>query len=254
MLKSWRKSAIVVLFVVIAYTCARSPGCAQTIVMARTSPAGNGKQRACAAAPASLLLLKQGAANSSNTGQAGMTPATLTAAEKMRRAFKVAFLSPGGYAFAGITAAITEAHERRQPQKSTDDRVADGFSRFAINFGTLSADTLLGDGLYAVLLKQDPRYRPSGKHGFGPRALYAASRVFVAYGDDGRKLPNYSRLGGSLSASALANIWERSTPGHDRIGVGPTFRRFGTDVGFTMLQNILLREFWPDIKRKLGHK
>ncbi len=247
MLKSLHKSSHVMLLLVAAFSCGHAVVCAQELTPAHTLLADS-----AVAAPIPPPARQSAASNGAGQTSSSLPP--LTADEKMRRAFKVAFLSPGGYAFAGITAAITEAHERQQPQKSSDDRVADGFSRFAINFGTLSADTLLGDGLYAVILKQDPRYRPSGKHGFGPRALYAASRVFVAYGDDGRTMPNYSRLGGSLSASALANIWERSTPGHDRIGVGPTFRRFGTTVGFNMLQNILFKEFGPDIKRKLGHK
>ncbi|MEJ7708584.1 MAG: hypothetical protein WKF84_01700 [Pyrinomonadaceae bacterium] len=70
-------------------------------------------------------------------------------------------------------------------------------------------------------------------------------------GDNGRLQPNYSRLGGNISASALANIWERSTPGRDRIGVGPTFKRFGTSVGFDVLSFVVFREFLADIKRKL---
>ena len=113
---------------------------------------------------------------------------------------------------------------------------------------------MLGSGVYPVIFKQDPRYYPSLKKGFGPRAAHAASRVFVTYGDNGRAQPNYSRLAGNFSAAALANIWERSTPGRDRIGTGPTLRRFGYSIGFDILNNVVFREFWPDIMRKLGKK
>ncbi|PYS89749.1 MAG: hypothetical protein DMF64_16740 [Acidobacteria bacterium] len=192
------------------------------------------------------------AAPTNTTGQTNFAP--LTADEKMKRALKSAFLSPAGYAFTALSATITEARERRQPQKTTEDRVADGLSRFAIDFGTYSTSVMFGTGIYPVIFKQDPRYRPTSKKGFGARTLYAASRVFVAYTDDGRREPNYSNLGGDLTASALANIWERNTPGRRRIGVRPTFTRFGSSLGFDMLNNIVFKEFWPDIKKKFGHK
>ena len=88
---------------------------------------------------------------------------------------------------------------------------------------------------------------------FKSRLLYAASRVFVAESDEGNLQPNISRLGGNLTASALSNIWERNTPGRDRIGVGPTFGRFTRMIGFDVL-GFVMAEFGPDIKRKLLKK
>ena len=175
------------------------------------------------------------------------TPATftpLTSDEKMRRAFKSAFLTPEAYALPLVSAIITEAGEDDLPHKDTDDRVADGLSRFAIKFGRRSTSVLLSNGVYASLFKQDPRYeRADPNKGFAARALHAASRVFVTRGDTGRHQPNYSRFAGQLSGSALSNLWEQSTPGHDRIGVDATFRRFGTSFITGMALNIV-REFF----------
>ena len=109
-------------------------------------------------------------------------------------------------------------------------------------------------GVYPAIFHQEPRYQPSGKQGFKSRLLYAVSQVFVTENDHGDLQPNISRLGGDLTASALANIWERNALHHDRIGVGPTFRRFGSMVGFDVINFIVLREFGPDIKRKLLKK
>ncbi|MDQ3134951.1 MAG: hypothetical protein M3Q76_09120 [Acidobacteriota bacterium] len=181
--------------------------------------------------------------------QGGNTLVPLTAEEKLKFGFRSAFLNPTSYAFTAINAAITEASEDDQPQKTTEDRVADGLSRFARSFSTRGIKSILGSGVYPALLKQDPRYQPSGKKGFSPRAAYAISRIFVIKGDNGNDQPNISRLGGTLSASALANIYERSTPGHDRIGVGPTFKRFGTSIAFDMIQFVVFREFSPEIKK-----
>ena len=186
--------------------------------------------------------------------QATPEPTPLTAHAKMSRATRSAFLNPAAYAFTAVGAAITESREEDQPQKDTSDRFADGLSRFAINFATRTTSTMFSNGIYPALFKQDPRYFPSNKKGFGPRTAYAMSRVFVARGDNGRAQLNISRLGGSLTASALANVWERNTPGHIRIGARPTFRRFGYSVGYGMLSNIVFKEFWPDIMRLLKKK
>jgi hypothetical protein len=185
--------------------------------------------------------------NLARSGGQQTTAAThtpLTSEQKMRRAFRSAFFTAEAYAVPLLSAIITEAGEDDLPHKDTDDRVADGLSRFAIHFGRRSTAVILSNGVYASLFKQDPRYeRADPNKGFGARALHAASRVFITRGDDdGRHQPNYSRFAGQLSASALSNLWEQNTPGHDRIGVAPTFRRFGTSFITGAALNVI-REF-----------
>lgn len=173
----------------------------------------------------------------------------LTGEEKMRRAAKSAFLSPGGYARVAFSSVMTQWNEDTQPQKSTEDEVADGASRFAINFGRRATRTLLGSGVFPILFRQDPRYeRAEVGTGAGKRAAHAVSRVFVTRGDSGRHQPNISSWAGSLSSSALSNLWERSTPRHDRIGADATFKRFANSFLNDSINNVV-REFWPDIKK-----
>jgi hypothetical protein len=249
MVKSLFRAALIVLCV--TFICAgwRMIACAQDKPAAQVTH-GDSTQEATGAAPQTPAP-KPGAPVAANR-QINFAP--LSADEKLKHAFKSAFFNPLPYAFTAIDATITEARERHQPQKTTGDRFADGLSRFAIDFGTNSAGVMFTSGIYPAIFKQDPRYRPANRKGFGARAVYAASRVFVGDADDGRREPSYSNLGGDLTASALANIWERNTPGRRRIGVGPTFVRFGSFIGFDMLNNIVFKEFWPDIKKKLGHK
>lgn len=185
------------------------------------------------------------------TGTAATTITPLTAGEKMSRAFKSAFISPRAYILPGVSAIITEVGEDDLPHKDTDDRVADGLSRFAINFGTRSTSTLLSSGVYASLFRQDPRNYRSDSKSIGARALFAASRVIVTRGDNGKTQPNYSRFAGQLSASALSNLWQQSTPGNDRIGADATFRRFGASFVGGAIFNVI-SEFLPDIKKIFG--
>ena len=186
---------------------------------------------------------------SQGQGQNGATPnwTPLTGEEKMKRAAKTVFLSPFGYASTAFSAALTEYTEDDLPNKTNEDRFADFASRFAIRFTTRATNTLLGSGVFPVLFKQDPRYVPAakGKNVF-KRAAHAASRVFVTNDDEGNLEPNYSRWAGAFSSSAIANLYEQSTPGRDRIGTDATFRRFGTSFTSGMVNNII-REFLPDL-------
>jgi hypothetical protein len=174
-------------------------------------------------------------------------PAPLKAGEKVGGAFRGAFLSPVPYAMSAFSAGITQLREDRQPQKDNADEVADWGSRTARSFAMRTTSTVFSSGIYPALFKQDPRYEPSRSKRFGPRALHALGRVFVTRDDDGKLEPNYSRFAGAFTASALANVWERSTPGHDRIGTDATLRRFGRSFISASISNVFLKEFGPDI-------
>ncbi|HEX8071081.1 MAG TPA: hypothetical protein VF546_14085 [Pyrinomonadaceae bacterium] len=245
MSKSTRHTSLAVLLFVSAAACAR--------VRAQTPPAPQPSSTPSPAADAT--------AQPSPTPSPQLKPdditlwyaaPPLTPRQKMKRAARSAFLSPVPYAFAATGALITEARERDQPHKDSGDRFADGLSRFAINFATRSTGTMFSSGIYPVLFKQETRYSRSARSGFGPRVLHAARHTFVTYHDGWREESNYSRLAGNLTAAALANIWERDTPGRRRVGVGPTFRRFGYSLVFGMASDIVFKEFWPDIKQNLG--
>ncbi|HVF44286.1 MAG TPA: hypothetical protein VM936_14785 [Pyrinomonadaceae bacterium] len=181
------------------------------------------------------------------TKQNPALPAPLTAGEKISRAFRGALLSPVPYAVSAFNAGITQLGEDRLPHKDNGDEVADWGSRTARVFATRTTSTVFIRGVYPALFKQDPRYERSSSKKVGPRVAHALGRVFVTRDDDGNLEPNYSRFAGALTGSAMANIWERSTPGHDRIGADATLRRYGRSFISAAIGNIVIREFGPDI-------
>ena len=130
------------------------------------------------------------------------------------------------------------------PHKDGGDEVADWGSRAARNFATRSTTAVFTNGVYPALFKQDPRYDPSHHKGFGRRALHAVSRVFVTRDDEGHLEPNYSRFAGVMTASALSNLWEHSTPGRDRIGTDATLRRFALSFATGSLNNIVFKGWY----------
>ena len=201
---------------------------------------------------ASLLACAQATQTQQSTTpptQGQSRPAPLTPGGKIERALRGAFLSPVPYATAAFNAGVTQIGEDYPPQKGTDDKLADWGSRTARVFATGTAYRIFGNGLYPALFKQDPRYEPARSRKFGKRLGHAVSRLFVTRDDDWNLEPNYSRFAGAATSSALANVWERSTARHDRLGADATLRRFGMSFLSGAVGNII-REFAPDIFKR----
>ncbi len=175
-------------------------------------------------------------------GQTQNRPTPLTAEGKIKRAFRGAFLNPIPYGTAAFNAGITQLGEDYPPHKNTDDKLADWGSRTARVFATGTTYRVFGNGFYPALFKQDPRYERSKSKKFASRLGHAVSRLFVTRDDDWNLEPNYSRFAGAATSSALANVWERSTPKHDRIGADATLKRFGNTFISGAIGNIF-REF-----------
>jgi hypothetical protein len=87
------------------------------------------------------------------------------------------------------------------------------------------------------------------KGGFNRRFYHALNRLFVTRTDSGETHFNYSESIGNAAAAAMSNIYH---PAEDR-----TAARNASTFGFLILYDGLsneLKEFWPDIRRKVFHK
>jgi len=123
-----------------------------------------------------------------------------------------------------------------------------GMQGWGKRLGATLADTesrrFLQTYLFSTVLHQDPRYFPSTKKSVIGRAWYAATRVLVTKGDNGRDQFNASEFLGALSTSALQNAYY---PQHYRT-VDATMDRF-TGALSSDATSAILREFTPDLKR-----
>jgi hypothetical protein len=136
----------------------------------------------------------------------------------------------------------------------TDQHAAfgQGVKGYSERLGGAVADQLIGnmltESIMPSLLHEDPRYFRRGRGGIWSRTGYAASRVLVAKNDHGNWTFNFAEVGGNAMSAAIANAYY---PGERRLGDNLT--RFSTQMGTDALSQIL-KEFWPDIKRKyFGH-
>jgi len=88
-----------------------------------------------------------------------------------------------------------------------------------------------------------------GKGKFSQRFFYGWKRLFVTPTDSGSMRFNYSESVGNAAAAAISNVYH---PAEDR-----TAGRNATTFGFLILYDGLaneLKEYWPDIRRKVFHK
>jgi hypothetical protein len=153
---------------------------------------------------------------------------------------------PIEFPYVGILAGINQAENQ-------DPSYGQGFKGYAKRYGAGFADTtvenFMAGAVIPSLLHEDPRYFQSGKGGFWHRAGYAASRMIITRTDSGKRQFNYSEWGGSAVAAAISVTYH---PAQDRNAAS------AANVWVTQLWGDALsfeiKEFWPDIKRKLHHK
>jgi hypothetical protein len=153
---------------------------------------------------------------------------------------------PIEFPYVGTIALIDQA-------ENTDPSFRQGFVGYAKRYGAAYADTTIENfmvgAVFPTLLHQDPRYYQLGKGGFWRRAGHAALQVFITRTDSGKKQFNYSEWAGSAVAAALSETYH---PPQDRNALNSAniwlTQLWGDAVGFEV------KEFWPDIKRKLHKK
>jgi hypothetical protein len=125
-------------------------------------------------------------------------------------------------------------------------------ARYASSYGYVLTQNAIAFSLDSAL-HIDPRYHASGKSEFWDRVKYALKKTAITDADDGGHTFNWSAIGGHLVAAQLSEGWHP-----DRTSsVGGGFARAGIGIGGTavsnMLREFMLREFWPDIRRKFRH-
>jgi hypothetical protein len=143
--------------------------------------------------------------------------------------------------FSGI-AQMTNAHPS----------FGQGLEGYAHRYGTAIADQDIGnymtEAIMPTLLREDPRYFRRGTGSIKGRIFYAATRVAVAKTDKGNNTFNFSEFLGNGMTASIGNAYYP-----DEVGFGDTMQRMFTQIGTDSISNVL-KEFWPDVKRKYFNK
>jgi hypothetical protein len=167
----------------------------------------------------------------------------LSVGEKFKTTARSSF-DPVTFFWHGAQAGISQAHN----SESAYGQGAEGYAkRFAQNFADGTIENFTTQAIFPSLLHEDPRYFQSGKGGVKGRIIYALKCIAVTRTDSGQSQINYSEFLGS-STAALISTYSYHPKG-DRNLVNAT-SVWAWEVGYDTLNN-LIKEFWPDIRRKL---
>jgi len=150
------------------------------------------------------------------------------------------------YPFIGFLAAIDQANN--SPQSWGQGWGAYG-QRYGASFADNCMATYMTSAIFPSLLREDPRYYQQGRGRSSSRAWYSFGRLFVARTDSGHPRFNYSEFLGNAAAAGISNLYHAP---EDR-----TFARNMGTLGMLVMWDGVsneLREFWPDIRRKVFHK
>lgn len=122
-----------------------------------------------------------------------------------------------------------------------------GVEGYAKRLGTSYCDQVVGnmmtEGIFPVLLKEDPRYFRMAHGPVSKRLWYSVSRILVTKTDSGKTTVNFAELMGNATAAGIGLSYypdSRNAPDY--------LQNWGTQLGTDAFSQVL-KEFWPDVKR-----
>ena len=153
---------------------------------------------------------------------------------------------PYEFVIVGLVAGIHQA-------ENSDAPFGQGMQGYAKRYGAGFADQAIGNmmtgAVFPSLLRTDPRYYRMGEGTIRQRLRYSLTRILITRTDSGHRAFNLSELGGSASGAAISNLYY---PAQDRT-VSNNLTTWATQIAIDCFGNEL-KEFWPDIHRKLSKK
>ena len=165
----------------------------------------------------------------------------LTARQKIAIAAKDSFDIPV-YPTAGLFACLYQIEN----QNPSFGQGMQGYAkRFVTAYGDQTIGNMMTEGLVPALIHADPRYFRLGEGGKLHRTLYALEQIVVTKMDSGHRTFNFEEWGGNAAAAAISNAYYPDTR-----TASDNVQKLLIDCGTDAFSNVL-KEFWPDVKRKL---
>jgi hypothetical protein len=146
-----------------------------------------------------------------------------------------------------LSSAFAAGIDQAEDSDPSYGQGAEGYGRrFGAEFTDQATSRFFKEFAYPSIFSEDPRYYRLAHGPAGKRLLHAMEHAVVAHRDDGTRMFNFSEWLGTSSAVVLTNTYH---PDYQR-----GFSAAAERVSYAILQDIgfdVLREFWPEISRKL---
>lgn len=179
--------------------------------------------------------------------------------------FKVVALSSFDYVNLPWWGGLAAVSQARNSEPGYGQGWVSYGKRYGATMGDSVVENLMVGAAFPSVLRQDPRFYQSENGGFFTRSGYAMSRIVVTRSDSGHAQFNYSEIFGSATAAAVSTYTYHPSSKHISTPANPhkfvpsdrtvsnTASVWGTQVGLDTF-TIMVKEFWPDVHRKLSHK
>jgi len=167
-----------------------------------------------------------------------------------RRKFYIASKDSFDYPVYLTSALFAGLYQVENSNPSFGQGVKGYAKRLASSYGDQAVGNLMTEAIFPSLLQEDPRYfrLGSGRGTTWHRVGYAVTRVFVVRTDKGKWDFNYSEWLGNTTTVAISNLYYPDTR-----TAADNAQKLCIQVGTDALSQVM-KEFWPDIKRKLSKK
>jgi hypothetical protein len=130
-------------------------------------------------------------------------PPPLDAKQKLELAAR-GTVDPFSFAISAVVAGVEQADDALPGYHQGWEGYGKRYGATYVNFASA---TMLRDGLFPAIFRQDPRYYYRGTGTKTSRALYALSTAVISRGDNGRRQINISGMLGNFSAAALTQLY-----------------------------------------------
>jgi len=178
------------------------------------------------------------------TADASQEGVAISARQKLAIASKDSF----DYPLVLLAAALAGISQLGDQNPSFGQGVKGYAHRLVTGYADQAMGNMFTEGLFPVMLHEDPRYFRRGTGSVGSRTGYALTRIFVTKTDSGGSRFNYSEWLGNATGVAISNAYYPD--GRDwSDNATKLLEQCATDA-----LSQVLKEFWPDIKRKWFHK
>ena len=167
-----------------------------------------------------------------------------------RRKFYIASKDSFDYPVYLTSALFAGLYQVENSNPSFGQGVKGYAKRLASSYGDQAVGNLMTEAIFPSLLQEDPRYFRLGSGGGTTwhRVGYALTRVFVVRTDKGKWDFNYSEWLGNTTTVAISNLYYPDTR-----TAADNAQKLCIQVGTDAFSQVM-KEFWPDIKRKLSKK
>lgn len=166
----------------------------------------------------------------------------------VKRKFWIAAKDSFDYPIYFISSAFAGISQIENSNPSFGQGVKGYAMRYAAGYGDQMIGNMMTEGVFPSLLHEDMRYFRRGTGGKLGRTYYALTRILVTRTDAGGARFNFSEVAGNSVATAISNAYNPDTR-----NVSENLEKLGLQLGTDAISNVL-KEFWPDVKRKLQHR